>query len=224
MFFKLSFDQQQELRHIPETGMGYQLIEASYLFEYKRKEFIVLNSELIVENDNLKEHYFKQIFSGGFKFSALNASVKELREVKLINKIGRFSQLNERNENRSAAKDNPVIYPDGNAYFVRLSAYEDDKRIDKINNCLLPGSYTTTKKDYEKCVNASDDPVERYALPNDEKVEWAFHIRPKVKDGYRFGIVQPEFGKRGGGEECFFENGTSFGTFKMQTQYGVFYP
>lgn len=30
--------------------------------------------------------------------------------------------------------------------------------------------------------------------------------------------------KRGGGEECFFENGTSFGTFKKQSDYGIFYP
>jgi hypothetical protein len=109
-------------------------------------------------------------------------------------------------------------------YYVRLSAYEDDKRIDKKNNCLLPGSYTSTKKDYEKCVDDKDDPVERYALPNEETIEWAFHILPESKDGYRFGTVQPEFGKRGGGEECFFENGTSFSTFKKQTKYGLFYP
>jgi hypothetical protein len=29
--------------------------------------------------------------------------------------------------------------------------------------------------------------------------------------------LQPEFGKRGGGEECLFENGTSLGIFKKQT-------
>jgi hypothetical protein len=29
---------------------------------------------------------------------------------------------------------------------------------------------------------------------------------------------------RGSGEECFFENGTSFDTFKQQTSYGIFYP
>lgn len=68
------------------------------------------------------------------------------------------------------------------------------------------------------------DPVERYALPKEEKIEWAFHILPQVKDGYQFGTVKPDFGKRGGGEECFFENGTSFGTFKQQTGYGIFYP
>ncbi len=88
----------------------------------------------------------------------------------------------------------------------------------------MPGSFTTTKKDYESCVNSKDDPVQRYALPNEEIIEWAFHILPNVKDGYKFGTVKPEFGMRGGGEECFFENGTSFGTFKKQTDYGISYP
>jgi hypothetical protein len=27
-----------------------------------------------------------------------------------------------------------------------------------------------------KCKSSSDDPVERYALPSDEKIEWAFHL------------------------------------------------
>lgn len=153
-----------------------------------------------------------------------NASVKELREIKILDKRNTLNLLNEKDQNKSPAKDNPVIYADGDTFFVRLPAYDDDRRIDKINNCLLPGSYTTTKKDDEKCVDIKDDPVERYALPNDEKVDWAFHLKPEKNDGYRFGIVQPEFGKRGGGEECFFENGTAFGTFKKQTNYGVFYP
>ena len=31
------------------------------------------------------------------------------------------------------------------------------------------------------CVNDKDDPVERYALPNEEKIEWAFHILPDLR-------------------------------------------
>jgi len=147
-----------------------------------------------------------------------------LREIKLISENRSFNVFEESGDKPSSAKGNAVIYPDGKTYCVRLPAYEDDKRIDKKNNCLLPGSYITTKIDYEKCVNDKEDPVERYALPNEEKIEWAFHILPSAKDGCRFGTIQPAFGQRGGGKECFFENGTSFGTFKKQTNYGIFYP
>lgn len=172
----------------------------------------------------MRKDYLKEIFSKGFNLSVRSAEFKELKAIKLINKENKLNILKENSIKSSGAKDSPLITPDGKTYYVRLSAYEDDKRIDKVNNCLLPGSYTTTKKDYEKCVNDKDDPVERYALPNAEEIKWAFHILPQQKDLYRLGTVEPAFGKRGGGEECLFENGTSFGTFKKQTSYGAFYP
>lgn len=225
MFYKLYLSTQEELKSLPESGMGYQLIEANFCGEYTTRKLIVLNEELIVEDNYMRKDYLRQIFSKGFKRSVQLAEYKSVKNIRLISKEERsLNVLKEGSSKSSGAKDSPLINPDGKTYHVRLSAYDDDKRIDKKNNCLLPGSYTTTKKDYEKCVNEKDDPVERYALPNDEKVEWAFHILPVSKDVYRFGTVQPAFGKRGGGEECFFENGTSFGTFKEQTKYGVFYP
>lgn len=224
MIFKISLEQQEELKNMPETGMGYQLVGAKFAGEYFSKEFIALNSELLIENDYLSKTNLREIFAKGFNLSARVAIIKSLKEIKLIDKRDSQNLVKEGSNYKSSAKDNPVIYPDGNNYFVRLSAYDNDKRIDKKNNCLLQGSYTTIKKDYEICVKSNDKPIERYALPNDEKISWAFHIKPKTKDGYRFGTVQPAFGKTGGGEECFFENGTSFGTFNKQTTYGVFYP
>lgn len=224
MIFKLFPNQQEELKSMPETGMGYQLIQARFMGEYSSKELIVLNEELIVENNYLKKDYLKEIFSKGFDLSIRNAVYRELKEIKLINEIKSFNVFEDSGSQSNSAKENTDIYPDGKSYYVRLSAYEDDKRIDKKDNCILPGSFTTTKRDYEDCVKDGDDPVERYALPNEEKIEWAFHVLPHVKDGYKFGTVKPEFGKRGNGEECFFENGTSFGTFKKQTDYGIFYP
>jgi len=223
MYYKLLVGQQNELKSLPETGMGYQIIEARFSGEYTKKEFIVLNEELIVENNYLRKDYLREIFTKGFNLAIRNALYKDLREIKL-KADSDTSNVYERKSNKTGAKNNPLVSADGKTYYVRLSAYEDDKRIDVKNNCLLPGSYTTTKRDYEKCVNNNDDPVERYALPNDEVIEWAFHILPESKYQYRFGIVESAFGKRGGGEECYFENGTSFGTFKKKTNYGIFYP
>ena len=224
MIFKVIPGQQEELKSMPETGMGYQFIQAKFKEEYTSRELIVLNAELIIDNDLQKKDNLKAIFTEGFRSSVRNSVYQELEDIKLISGTTSLSASAEVGALLSSAKENPVIYPGGQMYFVRLSAYDDDIRIDKKNNCLLPGSFTTTKKDYEDCVNSKDDPVERYALPNEQKIDWAFHVLPQAKDGYKFGIVKPEFGKMGGGEECFFENGTSFGTFKKQTDYGIFYP
>lgn len=103
--------------------------------------------------------------------------------------------------------------------FVRLSAFDDDKRVDKINNRLRPGSFTTTFRDYETCRGLNDDPVERYALPNNDEIKFVFYIQPVAKDTLQRGRVQPANGKRGGGKEVYFANGTAIGTFKLQTAY-----
>ena len=101
-----------------------------------------------------------------------------------------------------------------------LPAFRNDKRIDFEKKKLKKGSYTTTQSDYGVCVEYHDDPVDRYALPNDDSIKWAFYIRPEKIDGLQRGIVQPAFGHEGGGIEAFFENGTSDGTFIETKPYG----
>jgi hypothetical protein len=120
---------------------------------------------------------------------------------------------------QNGAIDNPVETGNGVEMFVRLSAFDNDRRVDKINKCLLPGSFSTTEIDYLKCKNTNDDPIERYALPSDDKIQHAFYIQPLNSDTLQRGIVQPANGKRGGGIEAYFANGTSNGTFIKQTPY-----
>jgi hypothetical protein len=171
MIFKLFSNQQEELITMPETGMGYQLIQARFKGEYNPKEFIVLNEELVVEDNFQTKKYLNEIFSKGFNLSLKNSTSKELIGIKLLTETKSFNAFEENDETGPAKENTTVTYPDGKTYYVRLSAFDDDKRIDKKNNCLLPGSFTTTKRDYENCVNDKDDPVERYALPNEEKIE-----------------------------------------------------
>ena len=85
---------------------------------------------------------------------------------------------------------------------------------------LKPGSFTTTFRDYTDCVSTSDDPIDRYALPNDEKINWSFYIKPKSIDILQKGIVQPAFNHEGGGIEAYFEKGTSESTYLMKREYG----
>ncbi len=125
-----------------------------------------------------------------------------------------------RNSGGKGAIDNSKEFANGIEVFVRVSAYEDDKRIDFVNKKLKEGSYTTTEQDYKDCYSTNDDPVDRYALPNDEKIKWAFYIKPKNTNILQRGIVQPDFGHDGGGIETYFENGTSDGTYLEKRDYG----
>ena len=85
---------------------------------------------------------------------------------------------------------------------------------------MRPGSYTTTETDYQDCVSTNDDPIDRYALPNDESIKWSFYIRPKTSDTLQRGIVQPAFSHQGGGIEAYFEQGTSDNTYFDKKEYG----
>lgn len=220
MYFKLSTTQENELLNLPETGMGYQVVEAIKDGNYRREKYLVLNSEVVIEmNASTSDNVRKVINEGIFAFR-VNANFITLNAMTVLNEKQFRNIVNEsKNENERGAIENPVVNTTGEEIFVRLSAFDSDRRVDKINMCLRAGAYTTTMDDYLKCKAINDDPVERYALPNNDKVQFAFHILPLKSDTLQRGIVQPANGKRGGGKEAYFAKGTAAGTFKKQTPY-----
>lgn len=223
MPFKLNQELENYLLHQPETGMGYQIINAKRDKKYFTEKFLILNSEVVIEMNSsrivINENINKVIKEGisMFKFRAniisLN-SISVLNEKQLKNIVGE-----PKNENERGAIENPIIHATGDEIFIRLSAFEKDRRIDKIKKCLLAGTYTTTMEDYLNCKNTIADPIERYALPSNVIIKYAFHIQPLKSDTLQTGIVQPANEKRGGGKETYFAKGTAEGTFQKQTTY-----
>ena len=55
MYYKLSNEQENQLLNAPETGMGYQVIEAGKGSNYTKERFVVLNSVAVIEINVLKE-------------------------------------------------------------------------------------------------------------------------------------------------------------------------
>jgi len=147
----------------------------------------------------------------------------ERERAQKYNKREYFNIVAEEEEaiRKKGAKDNPVQLANGRMAFVRLSAFYDDKRIDRVNKCIRPGSYTTTMADYLTCILPLNkfDPIDRYAIPNNDPIKWVFDIIPKAGDSFQQGVVQPDFGKKGGGVECYFEKGTSFGSFTSEAEF-----
>lgn len=222
MLFVLNQEDKNYLLSRPETGMGYQVIEASKTGTYTKNRYIVLNAQMAIDIDGSVGYYVNKVMKEGIRelknyTAVLNLSVPS---IKLFNEKEYRAIVNEpTNSNEKGAIDNPTEYSDGNEVFVRLSAFEDDLRVDKINKRLLAGSFTTTMGDYKVCKSSNLNPIDRYALPNDEEIKWAFHIQPKNYDPLKRGTVQPANGKRGGGKEVYFENGTSNDTYLKTTPY-----
>lgn len=232
MIYKIYKQDADTLLEQPETGMGYQIVRATQYNRSSYKRLVVYNTCLAIDLDDDFNANRKIIISEGYKVMLSKAtelmletdSIKviphsELKESVEFSGVKRI--LFKRHTGTAGATDSPKVNASGNENFVRLSAFEDDRRIDVINKKLKPGSFTTTEVDYRECFSSNDDAVDRYALPNNDKIEWAFYIRPKVNDQLQRGVVQPAFGHAGGGIEAYFENGTSNNTYFIKKKYGT---
>ncbi|MCU0351830.1 MAG: hypothetical protein MUF43_13545 [Flavobacterium sp.] len=231
MIYRIYAQDAQTLLEKPETGMGYQIINASQYNRGLVRKFVVYNTNLAIEMDSNFQIFKREVIREGYKM-ALNRATELMLETDSIKVFDQHSVKqyialsatkrisNKRNTGGKGATDNPKENANGTEVFVRVSAYEDDKRIDFENKKLKPGTFTTTFEDYAACMSTNDDPIDRYALPNDEKIKWSFFIKPERVDVLQRGIVQPAFGHEGGGIEAYFENGTSKGTFVMKREYG----
>lgn len=231
MIFKAYPSDQWQFLSLPETGMGYQIIEAKRYEKTSKDRFVVFNSEIVIDLDSEFLDFKEQIKTDGYPRILSKAKSLPIKTstISLVSRsqITEFRILTERKKKEhgrhsdgKGAADNPKELADGEEIFVRLSAFENDKRIDFGNKKLIPGTYTTTDSDYLDCVRFSDDPIERYALPNDDEIKWAFYVQPKTNDSFQRGIVQPAFGHDGGGIEIYFENGTSNNTYLERKDYG----
>jgi hypothetical protein len=220
MIFQTNGSLENKFLSLPETGMGYQIVDAIRGGNLSSEKFLVLNSEIVIELNKDTGNYVKKVINEGIESVKSKATLITLYFPTVLNEDQFRMVVNEpKNKNERGAIDNPVEFTDGNEVFVRLSAFENDRRIDKIKKRLLHGSFTTTLVDYNECKATDDDPVERYALPNEDKIKFAFYIMPLKIDPLQRGIVQPANGKRGGGDEAYFKNGTSNGTYLNQAPY-----
>lgn len=231
MIFKAYSSNANKLLSLPETGMGYQVIDAQLTGSSQTKRYVVYNADLIVDIDDDFERNKQLIIVRGYTLISNFANHLDIKtdSIKLINKGSLYESkslsqtkinANNRHSGGKGAIDSPKENANGKEFFVRLSAYDNDKRIDFVKNRLKDGSFTTTLHDYLSCVRTDDDPIDRYALPNDETIKWSFYIQPKSIDSLQRGIVQPAFGHEGGGIEAYFENGTSENTYLMTKHYG----
>lgn len=154
MYYTLNKEQELDLLSKPETGMGYQVIEATKAGFYTKSKYIVLNAQMAVEMDGNQGQYIRKIITEGFSKIKNSAQIINFSasSVKLFNEIEFRGIVNEPKYGvERGAIENKKEIADGVEIVVRLSAFEDDKRIDTINKCLRPGSYTTTMGDYEVC-------------------------------------------------------------------------
>jgi len=200
----------QSLLAQPESGMGYQIVEAMTVSKQPRRG-IAYNAELLLFEDEPR----RVLLSASYErlLESAQASTGEITSLRVIQRPPTPSALAGVRESSTAygkhtgpAKDAPYEKTKTGDVFKRFSAYRNDRRV-QADGSLSPGSYATTEAD-AKNVKTGAEAVARYALPNPEPASYKFTIRPNKDTVIQYGIAQPAYGQPGGGVEVLFEKGT----------------
>lgn len=206
MPYKLSTEQIRELISQPETGMGYQYVEAS-MSNFSISKGVVLNSEVFIPEEKIEKIMGRRFLT----YSAVLNEAKSPGYIRKINVIARDRlHLGETKYFAKSAgvpaSQTAISLTEKNQIFKRFSPYRNDHRINE-DSSLKPGAYATTEADTRN-VRTGTDATNRYALPSDEPAIYVFTIQPPEKISVRVGTVEPANSKPGGGVEVLFENGS----------------
>ena len=211
---KLAYNLSAELLAQPESGMGYQIVEAVTYGNAVRRG-VVYNAELLLFEEEprlmLKTTPFARLLS-----EAKN-SIAEIKSLHVVTHTASTSSAFALKETATSygRKAPPAKYAliektKEKEVFKRFTAYENDRRI-KPDRSLLPGTYATTEED-AKNVRTGKEAVARYALPNPKPASNVFTIKPYKDTLIQRGMVEPANDQPGGGVEVIFTLGTQPGT------------
>ena len=193
MIYKLNKDTIQYMLTLPETGIGYQIINAKQKGSSELKSFVVFNSEIIIENNHKLITYSNTLIGDGYQLLKDVLNYIKLEHIKLASWDDESLDLN-----KTGLKKEDI--------FIRPSIYNYDKRIDLEKKVLLPGSSVTSLESYTNCYIMREDPFEKYALPVQQQFVRVFYIKQNRDTCNIDGVFNEAFGKKGGGKKLSFNS------------------
>jgi len=211
-----------QLLDSPESGMGYQFVEAVTVGwgvdarqaksarEIKLLRGTVYNAELLMFEGEPRSKLIIHGFTGVLSEAKITEEEIVSLWVSALPSPSSSLALHEASASygtkAAPAKDASPEQTRDNEVFKRFSVYKNDRRI-RTDGSLLPGSYATTEAD--ACnVRTGREAVARYALPNPDPASYVFTITPHRDTVIQRGIVEPANNQPGGGAEVIFTRGT----------------
>ena len=204
---------------LPETGMGFQLVEAvvfgatTPLLVLKSEHAIDLaeiglepgdDPSIILRNglriiDVINSGIVQTVFAApqphSFKLLSSRVSVPKISPSALGTVL-------------MAALPSSLVKHvslSANRVFHRFSAFNPDRRVDSITGNFLPGTYAVPESEFP-FVPTGFTAVGRFALPNNLPASHHYEIEAPAGTAVDFGTAAPAFGQAGGGVEAYFKN------------------
>ena len=203
--YSLRFEETQSLLRQPESGMGYQVVDARTT-DYRTKRGVVVNAELLALDEEERTDRLMLSKSYAESLRTARSAVGQFRSLSVVQDY-RTTVLSKRQAKAAGGANEATeeMSKEGEG-FHRFSAFENDRRV-TTEKSLLPGTYATTEEDGHT-VETGTEAVERYALPNTDPASYRFTIKPGKNTTLTKGIVEPANGHECGGVEVIFTDGT----------------
>jgi hypothetical protein len=218
--WNLTEDAIKSLSELPETGMGFQLVEA--VLWGKNVPLLVLNSEHAVDLGQAEltpgDDPATILRNGMRVIDAMKLDVVETlffapqpHSFRLLNaRIGKLPM----SAGAAAPAAPQAVMPSSlvkhvvlsaNRVFHRFSAFNPDRRVDSVTGNFLPGTYAAPESE-SPFVPTGFVAVGRFALPNNLPASYHYEIEAPAGTSVDFGTVAPAFGQSGGGVEAYFSS------------------
>jgi hypothetical protein len=202
------------LLDLPETGMGFQFVEAMALGESRR--FLVLNAERAIDLAEIKLEPSDDplgIVRNGLRIMEL---IQKGQTETFVSAPAphSFRLLGSRISTPTAGMGVQIAMPSSlvkhvtlsaTRVFHRFSAFNPDRRVDPLTGNFLPGTYAAPQSEVP-FVPTGFAAVGRFALPNSLPASHHYEIDAPAGTVVDFGTVAPAFGQAGGGVEAYFQN------------------
>ena len=173
MYCKVNSDTTTQLINLPESGIGYQFIEAQQDGKDSLDLYMVLNAELVIPiqyvfNSLQHENYYylltlaKEIHWSRFRV----LSIKEIREIYSIKPLKKNHQM------KKEFLSNEVI---------RILPFKHDNRM--VNKQLTKGSLCVPKTEVTRDIEKGKCVLAKYGIPNFDNEKLVYHYQCHKKDG-----------------------------------------
>jgi hypothetical protein len=208
----------QDLINLPETGMGFQIVEARIWGA--TKPLLVFNASEAIDISQLGLEMGQEpdaVLKNGLRI--INAMQTGIVQTMIMapGPTG-FNLLNSRiplvAAAAAAAKGPVAALPSSlvktvtltaNRVFHRFSAYNPDRRVNPTTGNFVAGTYAAPASEVPY-VPTGFVAVGRFALPLNLPASHHYEVEAPVGTLVHFGTVAPAFGQAGGGVEAFFPN------------------
>jgi hypothetical protein len=215
---KISIDDKgaEELLRLPETGMGFQLVDAT--FWGVQKELLVFNAAIALDLSvlNLERPIGVDVAAllrnEARIVAALNSAITTMvaapgpRNFRL-----RASRIGSVPASSTAVTPSALVKHvtlSTVRAFHRFSAFSPDRRVDPKTGDFLPGTYAAPSSEVP-FVPTGFAAVGRFALPNTAPASHHYVMQAAAGTVVSFGTVAPAFSQAGGGVEAFFPTGAT---------------